>query len=100
MNSFVSVIRKDPGHEKWFDGDGKLHRESGPALIWPHGEVYYDHGQIHRENGPAITCRTYSGKLLWQEWRQHDKLHRENEPAVIWGDGQLEYWVHGHYLHC
>jgi hypothetical protein len=40
--------------KQWFNSQGQLHREDGPAVIWPNGDKYwYKNGQLHREDGPA-----------------------------------------------
>lgn len=41
------------GVVRWFDGDGLLHREEGPAFIKDGFNGYYRHGALHREDGPA-----------------------------------------------
>lgn len=34
-----------------------LHREDGPAIIWPSGRKdWFVNGKRHREDGPAIEC--------------------------------------------
>ena len=39
----------------WYDSDGKLHREDGPAAEYANGDkLWYKHGKWHREDGPAI----------------------------------------------
>ncbi len=83
-------LRKDVA---WKDEHGKLHREDGPALIWPDGtQKWYWHGEPHREGGPA---------LIWlngaQIWCLHDKYHRENGPAVIMPDGRREWYLNGNW---
>ena len=56
------------GIRRWFDEEGKLHREDGPAVI-------------------------FCGFV--KEWYLHGKLHREDGPAVIYADGTVEYWLNG-----
>ena len=56
------------GTKRWFNSEGKIHRENGPAVIWTDGTVcYYQDGKRHREDGPAI----------------------------IWYNGDEEYWEYG-----
>jgi len=44
--------------------DGRLHREDGPAIIYPDGSrVWYLNGHLHREDGPAIIWP--SGSRWW-----------------------------------
>ena len=36
------------------DSNGDLHRDNGPAIVYPDGTQYwYRNGQLHRDNGPA-----------------------------------------------
>lgn len=45
--------------------NGELHREDGPAIIWPNGsEFWFLNGVEHREDGPAKTF-TDSGAMMW-----------------------------------
>ena len=59
---------------EWFNLEGKLHREDGPAVEWNDGDKeYYINGECHRENGPAIEwasgTKSYyiNGKKLTEE---------------------------------
>tara|TARA_B110000503_G_scaffold135395_1_gene215937 strand:+ start:1726 stop:1944 length:219 start_codon:yes stop_codon:yes gene_type:complete len=29
------------GTIRWYDNDGHVHREDGPAIIWPDGDMYW-----------------------------------------------------------
>ena len=43
------------GTIKYFNDEGKLHREDGPAVIYPDGtKFWYVNGHRHRLDGPAI----------------------------------------------
>jgi len=43
------------GKEEFYDSKKRLHREDGPAVIWPCGkEEYYMNGHRHRLDGPAV----------------------------------------------
>ena len=43
------------GTVRYFDGDGKLHREDGPAIEYSNGDrAWYLGGKLHREDGPAV----------------------------------------------
>ena len=43
------------GIKKWYNKNGKKHRDNGPAVIWPGGtKLWYRNGQLHREDGPAL----------------------------------------------
>jgi hypothetical protein len=44
--------------------EGRLHREDGPACIFPDGtQMWYVHGELSREDGPAIVCG--NGYTFW-----------------------------------
>jgi len=43
------------GNKYWYDSDGGLHREDGPAVEWAEGSKYWlKHDEYHREDGPAV----------------------------------------------
>jgi hypothetical protein len=99
-------ITFDDGTQHWLLPDGTLHREDGPAVLYPNGDnIWYFDGRFHRENGPAIefryhgtqnTLRAYEHPRL--EWFIHGKRHREDGPARINSDGTCEWYVHGQFL--
>ena len=64
MNKLVCQTLED-GTQVWRQ-NGQLHREDGPARIWPNGD---------------------------QEWRLNGLLHRTDGPAVILDNGDQEWWV-------
>ena len=42
------------GHSVWEDKEGNFHRLNGPAVIFVNGDTFWlRHGQLHREHGPA-----------------------------------------------
>lgn len=44
--------------------NGLLHREDGPALIYPRSSLFwYKHGKMHRTDGPAAIWA--SGTMTW-----------------------------------
>jgi len=124
-----AIIRAD-GVKKWYDfgelwsiedskseryvkmvqGQYRLHREDGPAVLYPNGtKKWYQEGNLHREDGPAVEycdgrtewwvngkqARRYKTKKGWV-WRLDGKLHRDGGlPAVEYGDGSFEWWVNG-----
>ena len=59
------------------DGDGD---------IW----YYNEDGELHREDGPAVVYR--DGTKFWY---RNGELHKEDGPAVIWYDGSMEWWLDG-----
>lgn len=53
------------GHRCWFDENGDIHRDGGPAFISSDGnKQWMQHGKVHREDGPAIE---------WNDGRTDDK---------------------------
>ena len=56
------------GNKRWYNSDGQLHREDGPAIEWADGT---------------------------KEWWINGKLHREDGPAFEDVGGYKEYWVNG-----
>jgi hypothetical protein len=100
-------------NKKWYNKDGKLHREDGPAIEWINGNrTWYFNGKLHREDGPAIEyangdkkwyfndrCHREDGPAIervngHKGWYLNGKLHREDGPAIIYCDG-VEYWICG-----
>jgi hypothetical protein len=52
------------GIKHWRNTDGKRHRDDGPAVEWPDGDIWwYQHGKLHRDDGPAITYQ--NGAEFW-----------------------------------
>jgi antitoxin component YwqK of YwqJK toxin-antitoxin module len=72
--------------EEWFNKNGRLHREDGPARIWyyengnPKHEDYYKNGKHHRENGPADTWYYENGNIKTKSYYKYGffikKLHK------------------------
>lgn len=86
-NSVETATTVDGAH--WYDKDGRLHRDNGPAhdSIWV--RAWYKHGKRHRDDGPAIDV-THGAK----EWFRDDKRHRTDGPAIDYADGFFDqYWV-------
>ena len=71
-----------------------LHREDGPATIWPAGtKEWYINGKLHRDDGPAIE---YADG--YKEWFINGKAHREDGPAIEWADGGKSWFINGNEL--
>ncbi len=65
------------GSQVWWK-DGKIHREDGPAVIWPDGtQRWYKDGKLHREDGPAVIY-SYGTK----EWYLNGK--NVTDDIIIW----------------
>jgi hypothetical protein len=56
------------GTKKWYDDNGKLHRDDGPAIECSYGlknKSWYINGLRHRLDGPAIEdCDGYKSWYL------------------------------------
>jgi len=71
------------------DGEGRLHRIDGPALIHANGSVkWYRHGVRHREGAPA--CVYVNGT---RKWYRDGLRHRDDGPAATYPDGR-RIWFH------
>jgi hypothetical protein len=78
-------------NKRWYNKNGELHRENGPAIDWVNGnKEWWVNGKQHREDGPAIE-RTNGHK----EWYLNGKPHRDGGPAVEWANGTKVWWVNG-----
>jgi hypothetical protein len=70
---------------------GRLHRDDGPAAIYPDGtQCWYQDGGLHRGDGPAIIYPDGT-----QYWCRNGKRHRDNGPAIIYPDGTQEWYRAG-----
>ncbi len=98
---------------RWRDKHGQMHRDDGPAWIWPDGTQYWcQHGKLHRKDGPAVIWLTGTQAWFWNDkchrddgpamihadgtrvWRWHDERHREDGPAMIEADGTQHWYWH------
>jgi hypothetical protein len=77
------------GSTRWYNLEGKRHREDGPAIEYSNGDKwYYINGQLHREDGPAIE---WAGGNKW--YYINGKSHREDGPAVEYVNGDKHYYI-------
>lgn len=65
----------DGNNYKAWTMDGKYHNDNDePALICYNGEtIWWRHGKIHRETGPAIIC--VNGQENRKEWWLNDEQY-------------------------
>jgi hypothetical protein len=57
------------GIEIWYE-EGIIHREEGPAIIWPDGyEEWLVYGLRHRIDGPAVMSSLYKEYEWWLHGR-------------------------------
>ena len=54
---------------------------------------YNTDGQLHRENGPAIEYADGS-----KSWCQNDQYHRTDGPAIEFVNGTKEWYINGERL--
>jgi hypothetical protein len=48
-------VKVSDSKTEWYNLNGELHREDGPAIEFADGDKYwYINGERHREDGPAI----------------------------------------------
>lgn len=79
---------------KYWYQNNRLHREDGPAVIYPNGvSEWYSKGKLHRLDGPAIEYPDGTGF-----WMQYNKLHREDGPAVERPDQCKTYYLEGVFV--
>ena len=57
-------IVDEDGTTRYYNDEGQLHKEDGPAIEFLNGAKYwYINGQYHREDGPACECA--NGDKYW-----------------------------------
>ena len=60
------------GTKIWRNERGEIHREDGPAVIYPNGkQCWYINGKFHREDGPAFI--SYGGTSVHYEYWFNNK---------------------------
>ena len=58
------IVVSDDGDLRYFNADGQLHRETGPAAIWADGsKFWFQNGLRHRTDGPAVVGS--NGQKFW-----------------------------------
>jgi len=51
----ITLEIRESGDRYWFNSNGELHREDGPAIEYHNGgKEYYENGWLHRIGRPAI----------------------------------------------
>lgn len=77
----------------WYYKNGHLHRDDGPAVIYPDGgRKWYKQDELHRDDGPAVE---------WPDskrWWVNGKRHRLDGPAIENAGGHSEWWVDGKHV--
>lgn len=86
----VEKTYDNSGTIRWRE-NGELHREDGPAIVYPDGlRIWYRHGKRHRVDGPA-----FDDPRGRKEWWVDGEHHRDGAPATIAGDGTEVWYSHG-----
>jgi hypothetical protein len=79
------------GNKCWFNEQGNLHREDGPAFECSNGrKEWYLNGNLHREDGPAIEYPDGD-----KEWYLNGERHREDGPAIEFANGDKHWCLNG-----
>ena len=79
---------------KWYNLEGDLHREDGPAVEYADGDKeYYIKDKYHREDGPAVEY--INGDKYYYI---NGELHREDGPAVEYANGNKTYYINDELL--
>ena len=75
-------------HTEWFNLEGKLHRENGPAIEFANGDKsWYINGQRHRIDGPAIEFAN-GDKSWWINGKEYSEqefneyINKQNKPCL------------------
>jgi hypothetical protein len=91
----MSTPRTDEyGDRRWYNSEGELHREDGPAIEWADGtRSWYLNNQRHREDGPAMEWSDGTRSWYW-----NGLLHRELGPAIEHASGTHEWYWNGQPL--
>ena len=73
----------------WYNDNGILHRDNGPAVENINGDkVWYQNGKIHRRSDKPALVKINGTK----EWYKNDELHRRGDkPAIITRSGD-KFW--------
>jgi len=75
------------GNRHWYNDEGELHRENGPAFEGVNGyKEWHINGEFHRLDGPAVEY--IDGDKYWFK---NGKLHRIDGPAVEGTSGE-KWW--------
>jgi hypothetical protein len=84
-------VVKGDGVTEWRDDDRRLHRQGGPARVFPSGrEEWFRHGKLHRTGGPAVVHANGSEK-----WYRDGRRHREGAPACVYVNGTEKWYRNG-----
>ena len=85
------------GYQKLPDGGYKLKFVHKSLL---HDEYYDENGNLNREDGPAVILYNNKGNVDTEMWYRHNLLYRKGEPALIYysedtGEPYWKVWYEG-----
>ena len=81
----------DYGTIRYYNEQGQLHREDGPAVEYKNGDKsWHINGKFHREDGPAIEWANGD-----KAWFLNGEQHREDGPAVEYPIGDKYWFLNG-----
>jgi hypothetical protein len=70
-----SEVKQCDNKVEYYDKEGQLHNDNGPAVIYANGDkVYYKHGLIHREDGAAFEGQN-GYKAFWLNGVKYRRLN-------------------------
>lgn len=122
LGSRGNIMRTRDGVDYWYNTEGQLHREDGPAIYglanrdknrWfvdglelseqeyaehsfkkesPSGAIYYVDWHGQQHRTDGPARIEKNGNKLWHS---HGELHRIGGPAIELTDGRKEWWVDG-----
>ena len=77
------------GNICYYNEQGQLYREDGPAVEYANGDKYwYLNGKLHREDGPASVYADGN-----KAWFINGKRHREDGPAIEYASGTKVWYL-------
>ena len=71
--------------ERWYDDNGDLHREDGPAYLKWHENgkqesiVYFQNSECHCEDGPAYQVWDEDGQVRFEKYFLNNKEYTQEE---------------------
>jgi hypothetical protein len=94
--NYTGCVEHQDGTKTWYK-EGKLHRESGPAIEYADGDkLWYCEDVWHKTNGPAaISYRSLGEEIAWA---CYGMSHRINGPSYYVERGN-KYWYNNNLLH-
>lgn len=90
----MNKVTDKNGTVRWFDSDGEMHNDDGPALITATGtQEWWLHGRRHRVDGPAVVIKVsnisdplylwYVDGKIAKSWREFQQLSGASDEDVI-----------------